>query len=195
MPKAVDQSTKDRILDAAIGEIAQRGWSGVRSRGIAKRAGVNNALVHYHFGSMERLLIAAAGKAIVDIDSDLGPPPPGSSLADVLSHYARAEAEYDLDDPRGAVLLEALLHSPRVGDVAQIVGNMLDQYRSVTGDAIATGVQEGELSADTDREGLAIALVALLDGLALHRYLASDLDIERAVSAITDLWKPAEEEK
>ena len=54
-----EKGTRDRLIEATLVEIVERGWGGVRSRSVAERAGVNNALVHYHFGSMDRLRLEA----------------------------------------------------------------------------------------------------------------------------------------
>jgi AcrR family transcriptional regulator len=67
MPKSSDQSTRDRILRSAVEEIAEVGWQGARTRSIAGRAGVNNALVHYHFSTMEDLLLEAAATAFAHL--------------------------------------------------------------------------------------------------------------------------------
>jgi AcrR family transcriptional regulator len=44
-----------RILDAAYREFANKGMKGARTREIAAAAGVNIAMVHYYFGSKEKL--------------------------------------------------------------------------------------------------------------------------------------------
>jgi AcrR family transcriptional regulator len=49
------KETRDVILNAAKKEFAQRGYSGARMSSIAKRAGVNQALIHYYFSSKEKL--------------------------------------------------------------------------------------------------------------------------------------------
>src|SRR6188472_266478 len=45
----------DRILAAAAGEFAARGFAGARVDRIARRARVNKAMLYYHFKSKERL--------------------------------------------------------------------------------------------------------------------------------------------
>ncbi|WBB77933.1 TetR/AcrR family transcriptional regulator [Micromonospora sp. WMMD882] len=51
--------TKQRLLDGALAAIRQHGIAGVSARTIAAAAGVNQALVFYHFGSVDDLLAAA----------------------------------------------------------------------------------------------------------------------------------------
>lgn len=49
--------TKSKILNAAIQEFAEHGFSGATIRGICKRADVNVAAVNYHFDSKETLYL------------------------------------------------------------------------------------------------------------------------------------------
>lgn len=49
--------TKERILRAAKKEFAERGYEGARMSSIARRAGVNQALIHYYFNTKENLYI------------------------------------------------------------------------------------------------------------------------------------------
>ncbi|MEV0152968.1 TetR/AcrR family transcriptional regulator [Micromonospora sp. NPDC050686] len=51
--------TKQRLLDGTLAAIRQHGIAGVSARTIAAAAGVNQALVFYHFGSVDELLAAA----------------------------------------------------------------------------------------------------------------------------------------
>lgn len=54
-----DRSTRDRILDAAERLFAEQGFAGTSHRQITAAAGVNLAAVNYHFGSKEKLFLAA----------------------------------------------------------------------------------------------------------------------------------------
>lgn len=55
--------TKARILDAAFKRLAREGYGALSIREIAKDAGVNHALVNYHFKSKEQLVIAVLDEA------------------------------------------------------------------------------------------------------------------------------------
>lgn len=51
--------TKRRLVDGTMVAIREHGIAGVSARTIAAAAGVNQALVFYHFGSVDELLAAA----------------------------------------------------------------------------------------------------------------------------------------
>ncbi len=59
--------TRDRILDAATRLFAESDSAGASLRAIARAAGVNSALIHYHFGSREGLFEAAILRALQPI--------------------------------------------------------------------------------------------------------------------------------
>jgi AcrR family transcriptional regulator len=51
--------TKQRLVEGALEAVRRHGVAGVSARTIAAAAGVNQALVFYHFGSVDELLNAA----------------------------------------------------------------------------------------------------------------------------------------
>lgn len=52
--------TKQRLLDAAVHTLVHDGIAGASARTIGNRAEVNPALIYYHFGNLDGLLVAAA---------------------------------------------------------------------------------------------------------------------------------------
>ena len=54
--------TRDRLLDAIEAIGAEAGLEGLSHRVIARRARLHSALVHYHFGTVERLLEEAVAR-------------------------------------------------------------------------------------------------------------------------------------
>ncbi len=55
MTKATDQA----IVKATLATVRDEGFAGASSRAIARRGGFNQALIFYHFGSLENLLLTA----------------------------------------------------------------------------------------------------------------------------------------
>lgn len=65
------EQTKQRIVAAAVGAFAERGFDGTSTRAIADRAGVTQGLVTYHFESKDELWRAAVDSIIAELDAAL----------------------------------------------------------------------------------------------------------------------------
>jgi AcrR family transcriptional regulator len=72
--------TRRQLIDSAIETLKDRGFAGASARVIADRAGINQGLIFYHFGSVTGLLLAALdavsatrqaryGEAVGDVSS------------------------------------------------------------------------------------------------------------------------------
>jgi AcrR family transcriptional regulator len=53
------QETRQRIIDAALDTLKHQGFTGASARTIADRGGFAQALIFYHFGTVNQLLLAA----------------------------------------------------------------------------------------------------------------------------------------
>src|SRR4029077_4737011 len=51
------EATRKRIVEAARDVLLARGYGGTSTRAVADEAGVRVSLVHYHFGSKQRLML------------------------------------------------------------------------------------------------------------------------------------------
>ena len=60
-------ATRKALLDAAEELLVSNGMAAITTRKVAERAGVNQALVHYHFGTIEELLLAALERVSVQV--------------------------------------------------------------------------------------------------------------------------------
>jgi len=61
------EATRAALLDAAEELLISKGVVGITTRQVADRAGVNQALVHYHFGTIEQLLLAVLERVSVKV--------------------------------------------------------------------------------------------------------------------------------
>ncbi len=61
------QDSLRRILDAAAGEFADKGYDGARMEAIARRAGVNKALLYYHVGDKPALYQEVLDRVFADM--------------------------------------------------------------------------------------------------------------------------------
>lgn len=66
-----EHGSRRRILRAALGVFAEFGFAGASTREIARRAGVHQPALAYHFGNKEELWKAAAGTLFTEMIEDL----------------------------------------------------------------------------------------------------------------------------
>lgn len=63
MARRTSTETKERLLAAAGEVVREKGYAGASARTIAARADANSALVFYHFGGVDQLLLAALDRS------------------------------------------------------------------------------------------------------------------------------------
>ncbi|OHV35286.1 MULTISPECIES: TetR/AcrR family transcriptional regulator [Pseudofrankia] len=61
-----EPDTRQRLIDGALEAVRTRGIAGISARTVAATAGVNQALVFYHFGTVDGLLSAACQSATAE---------------------------------------------------------------------------------------------------------------------------------
>src|SRR5256885_5939996 len=54
--------TRDRIVEAALETVREEGFADTTARAMARHGGFNQALIFYHFGSVDDLLTEAFGR-------------------------------------------------------------------------------------------------------------------------------------
>lgn len=172
---AAGVTTRTRILAAAMRQIAERGYAGMRLADVAVDAGVSLGLVQHYFGTRTGLLQAAfeAGtevnlrraRAIAD-----GPGTPAERLAALLRWGC---ADIDPADGSWAFWFEFWLAALREPELS---------LRNRAGDAgwqeafqrvLTDGVADGSFAPAGTVEQVAAQLVALIDGTMLRRMLGS----------------------
>jgi AcrR family transcriptional regulator len=160
--------SRERLLDAALEEFADKGYAGARVEAIATRAGLNKQLISHHFGGKEGLYRAV-------MESRLGRP--GGELAGAeLELPGALAALFDRasSDPQWArvLLWEALEGGSGTGDERR-----RERYAQRKA-WIEAEQAAGNLPADLDPELLLISLL----GAAVYPLL-----VPRAVELVTGL--------
>lgn len=200
MTKSSDQrDTKVALTEAALVEMAEKGWGGLRTRDVAERAGVNKALVHYHFGSMDNLRLETVRALLTGVVNEAAVGLVGApTLAAGVREFGEYLENFRSDDPRGVVLMEAMLHVPREKWLEEMMLRALDFYEEALRQRIEADIETGALGTEIDPAGLATALTAALDGLALHAYMRPDADLGSAaesLAALVEKSAPSKEEE
>src|SRR5690606_14087400 len=175
--------TRAQLVAAAGRLIAAYGWGAVSTRAVADRAGVNPALVHYHFRALPALLREAATGAL---EGYLAGPMVALADADSLANGAgagiRAYADEEWDAGSIGLVVEATVQSIRDEALAERFDGLLDAFRAELSRRAEDEQRTGRL-VEVDPAGLAGLLAALYDGLALQRLIDPGTPIERVAQA------------
>lgn len=177
--------TRTRILRAAASAIAERGWGSVRTRDVAERAGVNNALIHYYFGTRQTLLRSAAIDAIVrelHVPGEMLARAP--TIADALAGMVGWLRVYSAASEGARLFAEAMIEATRDEPLRAALGEAAAGLRTALAARLAA---ENATPSGLAAEDAAIVLAAALDGLLLHYLLDTALDIDRAAAALAAL--------
>lgn len=159
--------TRQRLIDGAIAAIRQHGISGVSARTIAAAAGVNQALVFYHFGSVHELLGVAcltATKARVGsfrdrLDSV-------ASLRELLDLGRDLHAE-ERELGNVAVLAQLLAGAQRDATLAGSTAAALGLWIEAVEQVLVRVLHDSPLANFLDTRGLARAVSAGFIGVEL----------------------------
>jgi len=166
--------TRTELIAAAIEVLRESGFSAASARKIAQRAGCNQALVFYHFGSVNDLLVAAledvsthrmqAYQRLLDHTG---------TLAD-LADSARAVFQADLDAGHVRVLTEMISGAQAVRGLGERVAQVLAPWRAFARDAVRQALAASPVGSLVPPEEVAYAVVAGLLGLEMLVSLDDD---------------------
>jgi AcrR family transcriptional regulator len=164
----------ERIVEAAYQVLKRDGYAGLTTAKVATASGQNKALISYYFGSKQGLVDAVArrvSKALTDeILGGVGEPADGEQLVGRLAE--RLFAAMDRDDGLQRVyfdLSSQAVVEPRVGaTLLEMKQGHQAIVRELLRDLPTGPAGEDEL------DGLAVFLIAGLEGLALERISRGD---------------------
>jgi len=166
--------------------IGELGWGSVTTRGVAERAGVNPALVNYHFGGKSQLMIAAMSAAMAELLEELSP----MLSAETLDELVDAALDFVQRRARSEtmrVLLETTLQAPLDPAVASLIVPQIQNLRKLIAERVRDVRRPGERFRDP--ESVAIVIAAALDGLMLHALADPDTDLDRAAAGLRVLLR------
>ncbi|RSN62270.1 MULTISPECIES: TetR/AcrR family transcriptional regulator [Actinomadura] len=187
--------TRIRLLEAAVAVMGEDGWSAVTSRAVARRAAVNNALVHYYFGSVDALRRAAVLHALErelegPVSAVLDAPDVLDGLVAAITDLTAPPAAGDeTGAPRLRVITEALVHGLRDDELRRATVEQLAAFRGALADRFAAQRAAGGLRPDADPAGLAVVVAALVDGLLLHAVVDPGTDAAAATAGLVGLLR------
>ncbi|HYV15069.1 MAG TPA: TetR/AcrR family transcriptional regulator [Conexibacter sp.] len=192
-PRPLESDKAKRIVDAMRESVARRGASGSTFDHVAREAGVSRGLLHYYFGTKERLLVE-----VVRRDSEIRLAALAASLGDAqtaddfIDALVRSLEQLIEVDPGFIVLLyELFTLSRRNEEIASELATLCRVVRSDLATSLKAKHDEGVVRLGGDPDAVAGVLLALGDGLALRFLIEPDRDprptLKAAVTAARTL--------
>jgi len=172
--RSIREGTKQRIVEAAVQTIKERGFAATSARAIAATGGFNQALVFYHFGSVNDLLLAALDRtsemrmtrykaAIDSVDT----------LPELLAVASEAYRE-DLAGGHIKVLAELIAGASAVPELQPEIAVRMAPWITLTEEAVDRVMAPSLLAPLVSSQDLAFAIVSLYLGAAMLTHLSND---------------------
>jgi AcrR family transcriptional regulator len=169
-PRRLEGEKAQRIIAAMRASVGRRGAAGSTFDHVAREAGVSRGLLHYYFGSKERLLVE-----VVRHDSELRLATLEERLSDADSIDAIVEVLVTQlksylaeDDATHALLHELFSVSRRNGEVRDELAELYRRVRGQVGEILRAKEDAGVVRLRGEPEAVASLLFALGDGLELQ---------------------------
>jgi AcrR family transcriptional regulator len=177
-PRELSGDKAARIVEAMRASVAARGIAGSTFDHVANEAGVSRGLLHYYFGSKERLLLEVVRREsdvrIEGLEEAIG----GSVNAeDVLNALVRSFEEWLGDGPAPVMIYEMLTLAQRNDEIAAELAELGRRTRSHLSGALERKRDSGVLALRVEPELAAMFLFALADGVMVRRLSEPELDI------------------
>jgi AcrR family transcriptional regulator len=166
--------TRQRLLRAAAGAFAERGYDGTRVSDIAAAAGVSNGALYAHFTSKAALLAEALRAHGPRLLAEALAADPDSSLTGLLLAVGRQLPRRR--DQRGYLIVEALIAARRDRDLATQMRAYLGERAGWIADLVRAAQAGGDLDASLSPGALAHFCLLLSMGSALITPDLNDVD-------------------
>jgi AcrR family transcriptional regulator len=183
--EAIEGDKAQRIVDAMRASVARRGVAGSTFDHVAREAGVSRGLLHYYFGTKERLLAEVVRRdtelRLQILDQRLAG---ARSADDFIALLVYALEELVREDPESiAVLFELFTLSRRNDEIAAELAELLRRTRDHVAGLLAAKQNEGVLRLRAAPEAIADVLFSLSDGVAMRMLTDPAHDFSATVSA------------
>lgn len=174
--RRLDSEKAQRIVEAMRTSVGRRGAAASTFDHVAQEAGVSRGLLHYYFGSKERLLVEVVrhdtGMRMQLLESKLAEADSVDAIVETLVVQLKA---FVGEDPASHALIHELFSVSRRND--EVRDELAELYRKVRGqvaEVLRAKERAGVVRLRGDADAVASLLFAMGDGLELQ--LVSDPD-------------------
>jgi AcrR family transcriptional regulator len=169
----------ERIVEAMRASVAARGFAASTFDQVARAAGVSRGLLHYYFGTKERLLVEAVRRECDLRHEQIDRAVAGANSADeVLAALVQAFEEFLGEGPSPAVMFyEVLTLAQRNEEIAAQLADLGRRMRGHIAEALRDKARAGVLELRADADTAASFVLALADGITIRLMSEPELDI------------------
>jgi AcrR family transcriptional regulator len=183
--RRLDSDKAKRIVAAMRSSVARRGAAGSTFDHVAQEAGVSRGLLHYYFGSKERLLVE-----VVRHDAEIRVTAIEERLRDASSLDAIVQAlvwgleQFVAEDAGSHAVIHELLSAARRNDeIRDELAALYRRVRAEVGEILVEKEREGIVALRTDAESVVAIFLALADGLEVQFTTDADWPTAGALDA------------
>ena len=183
--RPIEGEKAQRIVEAMRSSVARRGVAGSTFDQVAREAEVSRGLLHYYFGTKERLLAEVVRRdcdlRMAALDEQLA----GASDADgVVEALVESLRQFVEEEPEFITLVfELFTLSRRNDEIAAEFAELLRRIRVHLGELLARKQAEGALRLRAEPEAVSDVLFALADGICMRMLAEPDHDFSAAIEA------------
>jgi AcrR family transcriptional regulator len=175
-PRKLEGDKARRIVAAMRDSVGRRGAAGSTFDVVAREAGVSRGLLHYYFGSKERLLVEVVrtdcDARVAAMEEQLAAATTIDGIVAVLVQTLEAIVA---DEPATqAVVYEMISASRRSDEIRAELAELYRRWRGQLAEALREKQRQGVVELDAEPEAVASMLLALGDGMGVQ--LISDPD-------------------
>lgn len=179
------EGTRERLLEAAFGEIHTHGYTAASMDAIVERSGVTKGALYHHFGSKKGLaqaLIDGPIRAMV-VDAFLAPLSEGGDPIDGIRSCIDTQLEGMTDEHavQGCPLNNLAQELTATDDDFQHqIDGVYEIWREALTEALARGQAAGQVRADVEVQEVATFVVAAVAGSAGFAKTSRSMEVGRA---------------
>jgi len=177
------ESTRGRIVEAALQTLKDKGFAGATSRAIARAGGFNQALIFYHFGTVDDLLLAALDKTSAERLLRYREEVDRAETAEQLAEVAARVYKEDRDQGHMTVVSQMVAGSVAKPELAKEVVTRMEPWIELCEEALRKALGQTPAAEAVPLRDLAYAVVTFYLGLNLVTHLDEDRERTEALVA------------
>jgi AcrR family transcriptional regulator len=181
-PKKLEGEKARRIIAAMRASVGTRGAAGSTFDHVAREAGVSRGLLHYYFGSKERLLVEVVRHdceaRIAGMDERIAR---AENVDEIVAALVVGLEEFIEGEPgTPAVIYEMLSASRHSDEIRAELAELYRRWRAHLAGALRAKEREGVVRLEAGADSVASMLFALGDGFGIQVLADPDWDREAA---------------